>query len=218
MMRLIATLAGLFTGGVVAVLALLFNPLPHFGQLQPLDGPDVLTLRYQQVNSRGFDPSLPAFMGRPPPATDRSPLPEPALRQLRTAMLVLPERDDGRLGLAVRTSAIARGNSLLRGRLATEDHWLLAWPGEPALVAAGDSNHWFPLRDEFWSGLRGRGGAPGARYLLSRAGSSRAAPEIAPGGGPYSGGALREWLEPGLGQPSHWVIQLQPPGPALPAP
>ncbi|MCC5794743.1 MAG: hypothetical protein JJT85_08410 [Chromatiales bacterium] len=218
MMRWIAAFAGLLTGLVIAVVALLLNPVPHRGLLQPLSGDDVLTLRYQQVNSRGFDPSLPAFLGRPPYPEDRMPLPDPALRHLRTTMLVLTGREDGRLGLAVRTSALARDNSLLQGRLATEEHWLLGWPGEPGMVATASSNHWFMLRDELWSRLHGSGVVLYPRYLLSSLGSGRTLPEIAAAGSPFAGGTLREWVEPGQGRASHWVIQLQPPAPPPPAP
>jgi len=219
-MRVGRLLTGFLCGLVAGAVLVLVNPLPYIAQLAPLPAGDSLSIAWRGEHSRGFVPTLSRFLGWGADA-DRRALTDPALRHVSASLVVLSGGPDGEVGLGFRISALDPGNSIWRGRLATRDWWLLAWPGHGSAAGASYSNYWRLLRDTAWAGLRGKGrdGLAGT-YRLSAKTPGRRMPELHGLRGQFAGGTgeLREVLEPDPREGSRRIIQLQLPATPPPAP
>lgn len=213
-------LVGFLAGLAAGFLLVLLNPVAYLARLAPLPAAESLSVSYRADHGRGFEPALGRFLGWGTDA-DRRALTDPALRHVNANLVLLSTGPDGEAGLGLRISALDSGNSVWRGRLATRDWWLLAWPGQGSIAGAGYSNYWLMLRDTAWAGLRGKGreGLAGA-YLLSASAPGRPAPELKGLRGSLAGQdiELREVLEPDPREVSRRVIQLRLPGPPPPVP
>jgi len=210
--RALVGLLGLVLGIVVGAGLVLANPLTWFDGLPPLSADLAPAKIYRGDNYRGV--SLGAAdllgLGRPDPGVA---LTSPALAQVRIGIVVLPAGAGVPAALAVKVSVIAAENSLWRARLGSHDYWNVFWPGEGSAFAAGYSNYWSVLRDDFFSAIIGRDPqllVDG--YAISARSPLRNSEGVTGGVGRYAGfgGEIREHLYPSAsgGNPD-WALALK---------
>lgn len=210
MVRVAIGLLGLVLGVLVGAVLLLANPLAWFRGLPPLPADLAPVRAYRWDEYRGIEGGVADLLGIGRRKPDVA-FPDPALRNLRIGIVVLPAGEGAPAALAVKVAASAEENSLWRAELGTHDYWSIAWPGEGSVFAASYSNYWAVARDEFFAGLRG-----GGRELMDPVYPVSAPPPGAdPAGvtgasGRYAGftGEIRELLYPASNAPD-WAIAIK---------
>ena len=150
-MRLLAGLLGLLLGIVAGACLVLANPLAWLqGGLPPLSAEIAPVKAYRWEDFRGIEAGAPGLLGLDRPAGGVT-LRDPALRHVRVGILVLPAGEGTPAALAVRMSAVAEENSLVRAQLGTHDYWNIFWPGEGSVFASGYSNFWGLIRHSIFA-------------------------------------------------------------------
>ena len=201
-MRALVVVLGLLLGLLAGASAVLLNPLAWLRGLPPLSGELAPLKAYRGEAYRGIDlraGSLLRAARQDPEVT----LNDPALRNVRIGIIVLPAGEGALAALAVKVSAAAESNSLWRARLGTNDYWNIYWPGEGSIFATGYSNYWTVIRDGFFAALGGDFSAAGAAgYPVSAPPTAGGAAGVTGAAGRYAGftGEIRELLYPAAGE------------------
>lgn len=196
-MKALVVLAGLLIGVLGGTATVLLNPITWSqGRPAALAGA-VRSFGWEGDVYRGFDMTPSGLLGLDRFDPGESALKDPAIRYARAEIVTMSAVDGGAPLLAVRLSAIARSNSLLRGRLGIVSNWNILWPGEDSLLAAGSENFWVPLRDAVWSAVRGHGLHPTALSYPLPSLPGMAPPRLIGGRGAFAtvrGGFREEFL------------------------
>jgi len=190
---------GLLTGLLLGLALLLLNPITVLqGKPAPLTGA-VRTFSWAGADYRGLDMTPAGLLGAARISPGLRDFRDPASRYARAEIINLATEGEETPLLAVRLSALARPNSLLRARLGVVTAWNIVWSGERSVMAAGSENFWLPLRDGLWSALRGRGFHPGRPLYPLPAVPGLGVPRLIGGAGEFAGrsGGFREEFSAG---------------------
>ncbi len=217
-MRVLVGLFGLVLGIVVGVGLVLANPLTWFDGLPPLSAELAPSKDYRWDDYRGVSLSAADLLGvgrRDPDVA----LASSALSRVRIGIVVLPAGEGVPAALAVKVSVIAEENSLWRAQLGSHDYWNIFWTGEGSAFAAGYSNYWGAVRDNFFSAI----GGPDPRadgYPISAPSPLWNSAGVTGAAGRYAGftGEIRERLYPSAsGKNTDWALALKAnPPPVVP--
>jgi len=208
--RLLVAVSGLVAGLAAGMVMLLFNPLALPAR-SPNEAADLLIVKqYAYPVYRGLDFSAGAFLGRSPEHGRNTVFQEPAIRNIRASIMVLPADNRSGAALGVKLSSLSADNSVLGGRLAADSYWSIIWPGQGSYFLVGHENYWKLLRDR----LLGIVDPAVPDYAVS------VPPAFIAGvSGRFSGvsGTYDETLRPAAGPPAAWsgVVRIRPvpPGP-----
>lgn len=209
-MRPLVGILGFIAGMLVGLGLLLTNPVVLIGGLEPLRGSGALVKHYHLDDARGIQVGVAQLLGIGRGRAETS-LGDPANRNVRIGVTVLPAGDGWPAALAVKISVLTERNSLWRARLGMLDYWNVFWPGEGSVFAAGYSNFWSLARDLVWATVRGKGRAGlAASYDVSASPPAGDLGGVIGASGRYAGftGDLRESIAPrGDGSPD-WTLRL----------
>lgn len=206
-MKILVAVLGLVLGIAAGFGIALANPMALFGGLGPMNAPRPLTRTYHLDEARGAPVGVAALLGlaRPGAAGFR----DPANRNVRMGVVVLPAGDGMPAALAVRTSVVAEDNSLWQARLGVTDYFNIGWPGTGSVFAIGYGNYWKFARDQVWSVARGGKGLA-ASYPVSALPPPGQARGVIGASGRYAGagGDLRQVLAPRPDATPEWTLTL----------
>jgi hypothetical protein len=197
-MRFAVGIIGLLCGVALGAALLLLNPVTLLQpSLPPLAG-SVQSLTWENGRAHGMAMTARAVLGIDMGDAATSAFADPGIRYARVEVAALSGEVGMGPALAVRFSAIARQNSLLRARFGMTTYTNIIWPGSGSLFLAGSENLWAPVRDRLWLAARGRGLPPGAQYRLPPVPGATVGQTITGASGRYAGasGEYRESLEP----------------------
>ena len=194
-MKALMVIAGLVIGLFLGVAMLMLNPIA-LTQRTPIGlAGAVRTFSWETGGGyRGFALTPAGLLGAERVASGPLAFTDPGIRFARAEVVNLTGEAGAAPVLAVRLSAVARPNSLLRARLGIVTAWNIVWPGKGSVLLAGSENFWAPLRDGLWSAIRGRGFQPGeGRYSLPPV-PALGPPALVGGSGEFAAarGAFRE--------------------------
>jgi hypothetical protein len=166
-MRRAVVLIGFLCGVLVALAALMLNPMAWSSSPPASAAKGARTLTYTPAAFRGFELRPMALLGVAGIDADGAGLADPAIRYARVEVEPLTADSSSAVALAVRLSSLAKQNSLFRARLGVITDWNVVWPDQGSLFLSGSENFWPVVRDCLWSLLRGRGFRPAeTRYQL----------------------------------------------------
>lgn len=214
MARIAVGLLGLCLGLLAGAVLLLANPLAWLRGLPPLPADLAPARAYRWDEYRGIEGNVADLLGIGRRKPDVA-FPDPALRNLRIGIVVLPAGAGVPAALAVKVAASAEENSLWRAELGTHDYWSIAWPGEGSVFAASYSNYWAIARDGFFALFRGGGlAAMAPAYPVSAPPPGADPAGVTGASGRYAGftGEIRELLYPASNGPGRAIaIKANPP-------
>ncbi len=195
-MKWIVMIAGLIAGFSAGAALLLVYPLDWLPGHTLVQRASQTRLSITDATHRGIKATAGAMLGFR--QTDGGGFMDPALRNARISVAVLdPVGEAGAPALAVKLSAVAVDNNLLRSRLVANSDWNLYWPGHGSLFLTGIDDYWPLLKEAIWSALTGNGFRVHGSHLLTPASGHAAAQRVIGASGKLKrlAGSYREWQQ-----------------------
>ena len=196
MMKWAVIIVGLITGFCAGAALLLVYPVDWLPGSTFVQRTSQTRLSITDASHRGIEATVGAMLGLG--QIEGGGFMDPALRNSRISVAVLdPVGEAGAPALAVKLSAVAPDNNLLRSRLVAVSDWNLYWPGHGSLFLAGIDNYWPLLKDAIWSALTGSGFHVHGSHLLSPVSELAATQRVIGASGKLErlAGSYREWQE-----------------------